>query len=84
MKVSGPWALFRLLNQAAISRESSSEFVLKWELNGGLSDPLVVRYRLRADRQANVFSQRVLSSFNLPHDMLRPLVPSAGSVLEAG
>ena len=84
VKVSGPWALFRLLNQAAISRESSSEFVLQWELNGGLSDPLVVRYRLRADRQANVFSQRVLSSFNLPHDMLRPLVPSAGSVLEAG
>ena len=84
VKVSGPWALFRLLNQASISRESSSEFVLQWELNGGLSDPLVVRYRLRADRQANVFSRRVLSSFSLPHDMLRPLRPSADSVLEAG
>ncbi|MCG8393284.1 MAG: type VI secretion system membrane subunit TssM [Pseudomonadales bacterium] len=84
IKVSGPWALFRLLNEAVISRESSSEFVLQWELNGGLSDPLLVKYRLRADRQANVFNQRVLSRFNLPHTMLRPLTPSSGSVLEAG
>lgn len=84
IRMSGPWALFRLLNQASISRSSSSEFVLQWELNGGLSDPLLVRYRLRADRQANVFNHRVLSRFSLPHTMLRPLIPSSGSVLEAG
>lgn len=84
IRVSGPWALFRLLNEASISRSSSSEFVLQWELNGGVSEPLLVRYRLRADRQANVFNRRVLSRFQLPHKMLRPLMPSAGSVLEAG
>lgn len=84
IRVSGPWAMFRLLNEATISRQSSSEFVLQWELNGGLSAPLLVRYRLRADRQANVFNHQVLSRFSLPHRMLRPLQPSSDSVLEAG
>ena len=84
IKVSGPWALFRLLSQASISRKGASEFEVQWELNGGLSDPLLVRYRLRADRQANVFSHQVLSSFSLPSDMLKSLQPSAGSVMGAG
>ncbi|MDX1805053.1 MAG: type VI secretion IcmF C-terminal domain-containing protein, partial [Alcanivorax sp.] len=84
IKANGQWGLFRLLNKAAISREGGSEFMLQWELNGGLSDPLMVRYRLRADRQANVFRHHLLSRFNVPDNLLGPIKPVAGSVMEAG
>lgn len=83
IRADGQWALFRLFNQAAMSRESDQDLMLQWELSGGMSDPLLVRYRLRADRQSNLFRNRVLNTFRVPADIFSSLAPTAGSVLEA-
>ncbi|MCH8542076.1 MAG: type VI secretion system membrane subunit TssM [Alcanivorax sp.] len=82
IRADGHWALFRLLNQATISRDSGSDLLLQWELSGGMSDPLLVRYRLRADRQSNLFRNRILNTFRVPADIFGNLMPIAGTVME--
>ena len=63
----GEWALFRLLNQAAISRgESSSQFNFNWFFQKSGSYDVTVSYQLSSGSSKNPFAKDFFSSFQLP------------------
>lgn len=63
----GEWALFRLLNDANISRgESASQYVLNWSFKKEGSYDVIVSYQLNAGSSRNPFSTGFFRSFELP------------------
>ncbi len=63
---NGEWALFKLVNDASVSRgESSSQYNLNWFFSKGSYD-ITVSYLLNAGSSRNPFSKNFFSSFNLP------------------
>ncbi|MFO7523891.1 MAG: type VI secretion system membrane subunit TssM [Ignavibacteriaceae bacterium] len=63
----GEWALFRLLNDATISRgESASQYKLNWFFKKeGIYD-VIVTYTLNASSSRNPFSSNFFKNFTLP------------------
>ncbi|RFA29849.1 hypothetical protein CAI21_08420 [Alkalilimnicola ehrlichii] len=66
-RATGHWGLFHLLRDAKISHEGGTVYLAEWELEGSNGSPVTVRFRVRADRQHNVF-RRQLIGFGLPAD----------------
>ena len=63
---NGDWALFKLLNDASVSRgESSSQYNLNWFFTKSNYD-ITVSYLLNAGSSKNPFSKNFFTSFNLP------------------
>jgi type VI secretion system protein ImpL len=63
----GEWALFRLLNQATISRgESSSQYTFNWFFQKSGSYDVTVSYQLSSGSSKNPFARDFFNSFHLP------------------
>jgi type VI secretion system protein ImpL len=61
---SGPWALFRLLDEADITGVSSSAVEVRFALDKG-----EVRYRLHAGSNTNPFTQQLLAGYQIPRSL---------------
>ncbi|WP_336365607.1 type VI secretion system membrane subunit TssM [Marinobacter sp. C2H3] len=61
---SGPWALFRLLDQADLTGVSNTAVDVRFEVDGG-----DMRYRLHAASNTNPFTQRLLAGYRLPRSL---------------
>ncbi|KEF32996.1 IcmF-related protein [Marinobacter nitratireducens] len=61
---SGPWALFRLLDQADITGVSSSAVDVRFQVDDG-----EMRYRLHAASNTNPFTQHLLAGYRLPRSL---------------
>lgn len=63
----GDWALFRLLNEASVTRgETSSQYVCSWHFQRENVYDVIVSYKLNAVSSKNPFSGNLFSSINLP------------------
>ncbi|MDO3379320.1 type VI secretion system membrane subunit TssM [Geoalkalibacter halelectricus] len=62
----GIWGLFHLLGQADLRAESGTHYLSVWELDDGNGMPLAVQFRIRADRENNVFERGLFSDLSLP------------------
>ena len=63
----GEWALFRLLNQATISRgDSPSQYTFNWFFQKSGSYDVTVSYQLSSGSSKNPFTKDFFSSFHLP------------------
>lgn len=63
----GDWALFKLLNEASISRgESASQYVLNWSFKREGAYDVIVSYTLSTGSSTNPFSANFFRSFVLP------------------
>jgi type VI protein secretion system component VasK len=63
----GEWALFRLLDEAAVtSGGSSSQYVLNWFFQRAGAYNVIVTYQLNAGSSKNPFADNFFKTFNLP------------------
>jgi len=63
----GDWALFKLLNDASVTRgESSSQYICSWHFQRENTYDVVVSYKLNAGSSRNPFSGNLFRSINLP------------------
>ena len=64
----GEWALFRLLNDASISRgEASSQIILNWNFSKTNLYDVTIGYILNAGSSRHPFSKNFFKSFKLPN-----------------
>lgn len=61
---NGPWALFRLLDDADITGVSSSAVDVRFALDEG-----EMRYRLHAGSNTNPFTQKLLAGYQIPRSL---------------
>ncbi|MBW5802143.1 type VI secretion system membrane subunit TssM [Halomonas elongata] len=61
LRRDGPWAWFRLLDEAQLTGTGERELELSFEVDGGS-----MRYRLTADGSRNPFTRSLVAGFNLP------------------
>jgi type VI secretion system protein ImpL len=61
---NGPWALFRLLDEADITGVSSSAVDVRFALDDG-----EMRYRLHAGSNTNPFTQQLLAGYQIPRSL---------------
>ncbi|MDL0430913.1 type VI secretion system membrane subunit TssM [Marinobacter sp. TBZ242] len=61
---NGPWALFRLLDEADITGVSSSAVDVRFALDEG-----EMRYRLHAGSNTNPFTQELLAGYQIPRSL---------------
>lgn len=61
----GPWSLFRLLSQAHLNGSTPDSVDLSFDLGDG-----AMRYRIRADKANNPFTQMLFAGFVLPRRLL--------------
>ncbi|MDI9243994.1 type VI secretion system membrane subunit TssM [Marinobacter sp. CHS3-4] len=64
MSENGPWALFRLLDEADITGVSSSSVDVRFALDDG-----EMRYRLHAGSNTNPFTQELLAGYQIPRSL---------------
>ncbi len=64
LSASGPWALFRLLDQADITGVSASAVDVRFNLDGG-----EMQYRLHAGSNTNPFTQQLLAGYRIPRSL---------------
>lgn len=65
----GIWGIFHLLRQATVTQESGIEYLSVWELEGNTGLPVTVQFRIKADRENNLFDRRVLTGFDVPENL---------------
>ncbi|WP_041342276.1 type VI secretion system membrane subunit TssM [Marinobacter similis] len=61
---NGPWALFRLLDQADITGVSNSAVDVRFQVDDG-----EMKYRLHAASNTNPFTQQLLAGYRLPRSL---------------
>jgi type VI secretion system protein ImpL len=64
MSENGPWALFRLLDDADITGVSSSSVDVRFAVDDG-----EMRYRLHAGSNTNPFTQALLAGYQIPRSL---------------
>ncbi len=62
----GIWGLFHLLRQGQLSAENGTQYLSVWELDGNNGLPVTVQFKIRADRENNVFERGLFSQFAVP------------------
>ncbi|WP_305044505.1 type VI secretion system membrane subunit TssM [Geoalkalibacter sp.] len=62
----GVWGLFHLLKRAELTAENNTQYLGAWELDDSQGVPVKVLFRLRADRENNVFEPGLFSRLKLP------------------
>ena len=62
----GIWGLFHLLAEARLTAESGTQYLSVWDLPAENGLPVVVQYKIRADRENNVFARGLFSDLHLP------------------
>ncbi len=71
LRADGPWGLFHLLTLANIEKVSGTHYKTSWELPASDGGTVHVAFKLRADRQDNIFNFKIISTFKLPGSMFR-------------
>ncbi len=71
LRADGPWGLFHLLTLADIKKESGTHYITSWDLPASDGGTVRVAFKLRADRQDNIFRFKMLSKFELPNLLFR-------------
>ncbi len=71
LRADGPWGLFHLLTLADIEKKSGTHYRTTWELPASDGGTVSVSFKLRADRQDNIFNVKMISSFKLPKALFR-------------
>lgn len=66
----GVWGLFHLLNQATLIREGGAQYLTQWRVKDGDGNAMNVRFKLRADKQNNIFEPGLMQTFALPEHIL--------------
>lgn len=69
LEFDGIWGFFHLLEQARTTRENSTEFLSAWELKGSDGTPITVQFKIKADRETNVFDQNLFAGFQVPDSL---------------
>ncbi len=69
LEVDGIWGIFHLLDQAKVARESGTQFLNVWEMEGDNGTPIVVQFKIKADRENNLFDPNLFSNFDLPTNL---------------
>jgi type VI secretion system protein ImpL len=62
----GEWAMFRLLQEATVSRGSSSQYNFNWFFQKNGSYDVTVSYQLNSGSSQNPFARDYFSTFHLP------------------
>jgi type VI secretion system protein ImpL len=71
LRADGPWGLFHLLTLANIEKVSGTHYKTSWELPASDGGTVRVAFKLRADRQDNIFNFKMISTFKLPGSLFR-------------
>lgn len=71
LRAEGPWGLFHLLTQADIKKIGSTHYKTSWDLPASDGGKVTVAFKLRADRQDNIFNFKLINSFHLPGSLFR-------------
>jgi type VI secretion system protein ImpL len=66
----GVWGLFHLLNSAVLIREAGAQYLSQWKVKDAQGNPMNIRFKLRADKQNNIFEPGLLQQFSLPDQMI--------------
>ncbi len=69
LEFDGIWGFFHLLEQARTTRENSTEFLNVWELKGADGAPIVVQFKIKADRETSIFDPNLFSGFQVPENL---------------
>jgi type VI secretion system protein ImpL len=69
LNYEGIWGLFHLLQKGKITQESGNQYLGVWEFTGSDGAPLMVQFKIKADRENNVFDRKVLSGYALPESL---------------
>jgi type VI secretion system protein ImpL len=64
----GVWGLFHLLDQAKVTAESGVQYLAAWELDG-MNVPVTIQFRIRADREQNIFERGLFSRMQVPENI---------------
>jgi type VI secretion system protein ImpL len=67
LEFDGVWGLFHLLKKARLTAESGTQYLGVWELNDDHGMPVAVQFKIRADRENNVFERGLFSKLQLPY-----------------
>ncbi|MCU7843205.1 MAG: type VI secretion system membrane subunit TssM [Candidatus Thiodiazotropha sp. (ex Monitilora ramsayi)] len=72
LRADGPWGLFHLLKLADISKVgNSTHYKTSWDLPASDGGTVRVAFKLRADRQDNIFNFKLINSFRLPMSLFK-------------
>ncbi|MFI4956479.1 MAG: type VI secretion system membrane subunit TssM [Gammaproteobacteria bacterium] len=66
----GVWGLFHLLNAAKLTREAGAQYLSQWNVKDAAGNAMNVRFKLRADKQNNIFEPGLMQQFALPEHIL--------------
>jgi type VI secretion system protein ImpL len=66
LRADGPWGLFHLLKLATISKDGGTHYKASWKLPASDGGTVRVDFKLRADREDNIFNLKLINSFRLP------------------
>ncbi len=69
LEVDGIWGIFHLLDKAKIERQSGTQFLNVWELKTEGEQPIVVQFKIKADRENNLFDPNIFTGFELPSNL---------------
>jgi type VI secretion system protein ImpL len=69
LEFDGVWGIFHLLEEAKTTRENGTEFLSSWELRSTDGTPITVQFKIKADRENNVFDQNLFAGFNVPDSL---------------
>ncbi len=69
LEFDGIWGIFHLLDQAKVTRESGTEYLNVWELSGINGRPVTVQFKIKADRENNVFDKNLFTAFAVPESL---------------
>ena len=71
LRADGPWGLFHLLSLARIEKTNGTNYKTSWDLPASDGGTVRVSFKLRADRQDNIFNFKMISAFELPRSLFR-------------
>ena len=63
----GDWALFKLFDDATVSKGSSSQYIFNWLFKKQNEYNIIVSYIVNTGSSKNPFASNFFSSFNLPN-----------------
>ena len=68
-RFDGRWGLFRMLEEghAKVNRKDPSELRLAWTIGIGATKPVVVGFKLKAERSKHPFAPRFFENFHCPN-----------------
>lgn len=65
----GRWGLFRMLDEASITRETSTNYIVQWHVPAGIDGRMTLNYRLRASSVHNPFGEPDFFEISIPQTL---------------